>query len=120
MKGVYLIFIYLFVVAVTVCGNSGWISHPDYNLMKFPYITTNIGINNVTSTGIFTCNNAGLYQITAVIISRTSGATMGIFKNDVIMILSLYTAENSNNEQHTTTDVVMAELHVGDSIHMRR
>jgi hypothetical protein len=72
--------------------------------LEFPTIKTNIGINNVTSTGIFTCNNAGLYQITAVIISRTSGATMGIFKNDVIMISSLYTAENSNNEQHTTTD----------------
>ena len=48
--------IYIFVVAVTVCGNSGWTSHDDYNLMKFPYIKTNIGINNVTSTGIFTCN----------------------------------------------------------------
>jgi hypothetical protein len=52
---------------------------------------------------------------------------MGIFENDVIMISSLYTAENSNYEQHTTTDVVMTELHVvmtellvGDSIHMRR
>ena len=112
--------IYIFVVAVTVCGNSGWTSHDDYNLMKFPYIKTNIGINNVTSTGIFTCNSAGLYQITAVIFSRSSGGTMGIFENDVIMISSLYTAENSNYEQHTTTDVVMTELRVGDSIHMRR
>jgi hypothetical protein len=53
MKVVYLIFIYIYiyVVAVTVCGNSGWTSHDDYNLMKFPYIKTNIGINNVTSTG---------------------------------------------------------------------
>ena len=88
--------------------------------MEFPTIKTNIGINNVTSIGIFTCNNTGLYQITAVIIARTSGATMGIFKNDVIIISSLYTAENSNNEQHTTTDVVIAELHVGDIIYIKR
>lgn len=75
-------------------------------------------MNNLTSNTTFICNSAGLYQVTAVIIGKLSGATIHILNNND-RIASFYTAENANGEHHTTTEVAVMALQPGDTIFVK-
>lgn len=97
---------------VSSTGKAGIIN---FNNVKF-----SIGINNLlayTSTGKFTCENDGLYLISASIMSNANGAYYRIYLNGNVIS---YTMIGSNNQgtsmQHTSTVVLGRQLHANDSV----
>jgi hypothetical protein len=64
---------YLFSVALTVCSTGETANNGD--VVKFPYIHSNYGIQNITlfqQTGIFICEQEGLYMFFSNIMSNSA------------------------------------------------
>ncbi|CAG2212278.1 unnamed protein product [Mytilus edulis] len=78
-------------VALTACATGSTV--PGGTVVHFPNIQTNIGITNLSaykSTGKFVCTVAGLYHVSAVMMSNTDGELYGIYKNSDRMIRTYY------------------------------
>ncbi|CAG2212279.1 unnamed protein product [Mytilus edulis] len=77
-------------VALTACAAGSTV--PGETVVHFPNIQTNIGITNLSykSTGKFVCTVAGLYHVSAVMMSNTDGQSYYIYKNSDRMIRTYY------------------------------
>ncbi|XP_071135341.1 CAP-Gly domain-containing linker protein 1-like [Mytilus edulis] len=101
-------------VALTACATSSTV--PGGTVVHFPNIQTNIGITNLSaykSTGKFVCTVAGLYHVSAVMMSSTDGQYYYIYKNSDRMITTYYGKVHS---YVTRTSVFVTMLDVGDEI----
>ncbi|CAG2246175.1 unnamed protein product [Mytilus edulis] len=68
-------------VAMTAHPSSGTVSN---NIIKFDYVTFSVGITNLAtykSTAKFSCDQEGLYMISASVTSQTSSAYYYIYLN---------------------------------------
>ncbi|VDI58434.1 Hypothetical predicted protein [Mytilus galloprovincialis] len=104
-------------VALTACATYGTVSGG--TVVQFPNIKTNIGITDLSaykSTGKFVCTVAGLYHISAVIMSNTNDGYFHIEKNNAIMITTFY---GKVDNYQTRTRVFVTMLDVGDEITVR-
>ena len=66
---------YLFSVALTACSNVETVNTGE--VVKFPHVKSNYGIKNMTlfkQTGIFTCEQKGLYMFFSSMMTSASDA----------------------------------------------
>ncbi|CAC5402658.1 C1QL [Mytilus coruscus] len=104
-------------VALTACGTGSTVSAR--KVEHFLNIKTNIGITDLSaykSTGKFVCTVAGLYHVSAVMMSNTDGQYYMIYKNNDNMITTLYSKVYNHQ---TRTSVFVTMLDVGDEITVR-
>ncbi|VDI63222.1 Hypothetical predicted protein [Mytilus galloprovincialis] len=104
-------------VALTACATGSTV--PGGTVVHFPTIQTNIGITNLSaykSTGKFVCTVAGLYHVSAVMMSNTDGQYYYIYKNSGRMITTYY---GKVYHYQTRTRVFVTMLDVGDEITVR-
>ncbi|VDI75930.1 Hypothetical predicted protein [Mytilus galloprovincialis] len=102
-------------VALTACATAAS-TVPGGTVVHFPNIKTNIGITNLSayrSTGKFVCTVAGLYHVSAVMMSNTNDENYYIYKNSYRMIRAYYGKVHS---YVTRTSVFVTMLDVGDEI----
>ncbi|VDI81869.1 Hypothetical predicted protein, partial [Mytilus galloprovincialis] len=103
-------------VALTAC-HSRQSTVSSGKIVHFSDIRTNIGIIDVSSyksTGKFVCTVAGLYHISAVMMSNTNDAVYYIYKNNSRIITTLY--GQIDHYYETRTSVFVTMLNVGDEI----
>ncbi|XP_063400178.1 uncharacterized protein LOC134684798 [Mytilus trossulus] len=85
--------------------------------IKFTNIKTSIGMTDLSaykSTGTFICTVAGLYHVSAVMVSATNNAAIRIYKNNEVIITTYYGKTDGYPE--TSTSVFVKMLDVGDEI----
>lgn len=86
-------------------------------IVQFSEIKTDIGIADLSSyksTGKFVCTVAGLYHISAVMMSTTNDALYDICKNNGVIFTAFY--GKIDRYYKTTTSVIVTILNVGDEI----
>lgn len=81
-------------------------------------MSVGINISSYISTGIFTCEFAGLYQVSVTIMSQQSDAQFSIYKNGVSKVSSYVARHDLQQGYHTSTGVGVFELDVGHTIHI--
>ncbi|CAC5402657.1 C1QL [Mytilus coruscus] len=104
-------------VALTACHTGSTVSGG--KVVHFPIIKTNIGITDLSSyksTGKFVCTVAGLYHVSAVMMSNTDGQYYYIYKNNDRMSFTFY---GKVDIYQTRTRVFVTMLDVGDEITVR-
>ena len=74
------------------------------------------GVGKITQTGTFTCETAGLYLISAFILTNTNGAVTGMYRNNNLIAYGYF---SYNGHHQTTTVVVLEPLDVNDIISIR-
>ena len=74
------------------------------------------GVGKITQTGTFTCETAGLYLISAFILTNTNGAVTGMYRNNNLIAYGYF---SYNGHHQTTTVVVLERLDVNDIISIR-
>ncbi|CAG2246732.1 unnamed protein product [Mytilus edulis] len=82
-------------------------------IMKFSDVQYSVGITNLAAyrtTGNFTCEQEGLYIISASVMSLSSGAQFYIYMNGNIISDTYIAQNNSNNEKHTGAVTITREL----------
>ncbi|CAG2211179.1 unnamed protein product [Mytilus edulis] len=102
-------------VAVTSCVSIQK-TYNTHELVKFDDVRTSVGINNVSAfktSGKFSCEVKGLYQLSVHIASSTPHSTYSIYKNSNKLITT-YTM--SYGYITTSTGVTVVEMNVGDTI----
>lgn len=90
-------------------------------IVQFSEIRTDIGIADLSSyksTGQFVCTVAGLYHISAVMMSNTNDASYYIYKKNSKIFTTFYGKIDSNYYK-TRTSVIVTILNVGDEITVR-
>ncbi|CAC5383417.1 unnamed protein product [Mytilus coruscus] len=105
-------------VARTACRAASRVSVR--TVVHFPIIKTNIGITDLSaykSTGKFVCTVAGLYHVSAVMMSNTNDQYYYIFKNNDNMIITYY--GKVEGYYQTRTRVFVTMLDVDDEISVR-
>ncbi|XP_063402011.1 uncharacterized protein LOC134686271 [Mytilus trossulus] len=105
-------------VALTAC-HSSYSSVSASTVVQFSNIKTNIGITDLSSyksTGKFVCTVAGLYHVSAVMMSNTDAALYYIYKNNDTMITTYY---GKVHNYQTRTRVLVTMLDAGDEITVR-
>jgi hypothetical protein len=113
------IYIYLFSVALTACSNVEYVNSGD--VVKFPSVYRNYGLQNMTlfkQTGIFTCEQKGLYMFFSSITSTSK--IRGYFRwclNSSKYVSSIYVG--NQNDFETGSGMVTLELAVGDTVSLK-
>lgn len=105
----------IFTVAVTSCVSSQK-TYSTHELVKFDDLRTSVGIKNLSAfktSGKFSCEVKGLYQLSVHIASSTQSSTYSIYKNSNKLITT-YTM--SYGYATTSTGVAVVEVDVGDTI----
>jgi hypothetical protein len=74
------------------------------------------GVRKITQTGTFTCETAGLYLISAFILTNTNGAVTGMYRNNNLIAYGHF---SYNGHHQTTTVVVLERLDVNDIISIK-
>ncbi|VDI22108.1 Hypothetical predicted protein [Mytilus galloprovincialis] len=95
-------------VGFTSCASSGQTCSSG-SFIKFPDVLSKIGISNMStfkSSGKFTCEAEGLYQISVTILSHTGGKRFGIYMNNHL-VSKAYISSTSNSESGTAVAVVV-------------
>lgn len=91
------------------------------NVLKFDEVTTNIGQNYNPSTGVFTAQKEGVYQISCVIVSASRNPVhYWLYKNEERFSYG-YTSSNAHANSNTQNWIL--ELKKGDRVfiqHRRR
>lgn len=118
---IYYLLLIIFSVALTTCLSSD-IQTSSKDVLKFPDVKTFEGINNLPAfktTGLFTCEQTGLYLISVTIVTHTPGV-FSIYHNNAF-IIKAYTYNKVGNREtdHISTAVSAVVLNVGDSISVR-
>jgi hypothetical protein len=101
-------------VALTACANSE--TFLAGSVVKFTRIRSIVGINNISllnSTGKFSCEEEGLYQISVSIVSKTVHSRYNIFKNNRLIS---WTYVSDDDYIDTGTTVAAVELKVNDTL----
>ena len=71
------------------------------------------GVGKIKQTGTFTCETAGLYLMSALIMSYTNGAVTIMYRNNNVIVYGYFSV---NGNYQTTTVVVLQLLDVNDII----
>lgn len=108
-----------FSVAMTAC-NTHAPTLPSGSVVKFNNIRKHIGISSVSSfqnSGKFTCENEGLYLVSAWIVSNTDESQFAMYYNGD-SLASAYVMYDGASETNvgTATAIVSVELKVGDTV----
>ena len=110
--------VYLFSVALTACTNSETVRSRD--MVKFPNVKSNYGIKNMTlfkQTGIFTCEQKGLYVFFSSIMSSTKDGYFTWSVNS--KTLSGTYIGGSATHYRSGSGMVTVELDVGDTVSLK-
>lgn len=107
---------HLFVsVTLTACAQA---NHDCQNeIMMIKNVKVHVGINSlasIQSSGIFTCENPGLYLVDASIVNKAGGSTFSIRKNRSVVIQSYGSLHDQTYESASL--VAAVELNIGDTI----
>ena len=107
-----------FSVALTACSNSETVNGGD--IVKFPNVKTNYGLQNLTlfkQTGIFTCEQTGLYIFFSNILSNTAYGYFRWYLNNSKSLSAIYVS--SQNGYQSGSGMVTVELAVGDTVSLK-
>lgn len=99
---------FVFSVGFTSCASSGQ-TYSLGSFIKFPDVLSKIGISNIStfkSSGKFTCEAEGLFQISVTILSNTGNKRFGIYMNKHL-VSKAYISSTSNHESGTAVAVVV-------------
>ena len=109
---------YLFSVALTACSTSRHVMSG--NVIKFPNVQSNYGLQNMTQfkqTGIFTCEQKGLYMFFSSMMVYASDA---YFRWNVNSKTLSGTYVGGNTKDHKSgSGMVTVELAVGDTVSLK-
>ena len=109
---------YLFSVALTACSNNGYVSRGD--IVKFPDVKSNYGIKNMTlfkQTGIFTCEQKGLYMLFSSMMASASDAHFRWNVNSKTLS-GIYIGGHSTHYR-SGSGMVTVELDVSDTVSLK-
>jgi len=109
---------YLFSVALTACSNTATVNSGD--AVKFPNVKSNYGLQNLTlfkKTGIFTCEQKGLYIFFSNIVSNTAHAYFTWYLNNSNSLSDVYAS--NHDDYHSGSGMVTVELAVGDTVSLK-
>ena len=109
---------YLFSVALTSCSNGETVNNGD--VVKFPNVKTNYGLQNLTlfkQTGIFTCEQKGIYMFFSNILSTSIGVYFRWYLNNSTALSTIYVGDN--NHYQSGSGMVTLELAVGDTVFLK-
>lgn len=88
-------------------------------IITYDSVEPSNGIKNVTSfqtSGIFTCEKRGIYQISVFITTNTHNSRFNVYKN------KLYIAEIFNSFENfysTGTTIIVTEMEVSDTVFVK-
>ena len=106
---------YLFAVALTACTNTAIVNSGD--VVKFPNVKSHYGLQNLTQfklTGIFTCEQKGLYMFFSNILSNSPGGYFRWYLNNLNSLSAIYV---SNHDVYQSgSGMITVELAVGDTV----
>jgi hypothetical protein len=108
---------HFFSVALTSCSNGETVNSGD--VVKFPNVKTNYGLQNLTifkQTGIFTCEQKGLYMFFSNIVSSSSIAYFSWYLNNSNYLSTIYTSNRDHLFYQSESGMVTVELAVGDTV----
>lgn len=74
------------------------------------------GVGKIKQTGTFTCETAGLYLISAFIMTKTNGAATGMYRNSNLIAVGFVSV---NGHHQTTTVLGLERLDVNDIISIK-
>ena len=110
--------VYLFSVALTACSHSETVSRGD--ILKFANVNSNYGIKNMTlftQTGIFTCEQKGLYMLFSSMMTSASDAYFRWNVNSK-PLSGTYIGGNPTHYR-SGSGMVTIELDVGDTVSLK-
>ena len=109
---------YLFPVALTACSNTATVNTGD--VVKFPNVKSNYGIQNMTlfkQTGIFTCEQRGLYMFFSHIVSNTPNGYFCWYLNNSTYLSDVFV---SNHDVYQSgSGMITLDLAVGDTVSLK-
>jgi len=109
---------YLFSVALTACSNGETVNSGD--VVKFPNVNTNYGLQNLTlfkQTGIFTCEQKGLYMFFSNILSTSIGVYFRWYLSNSTALSTIYVGDNIHYQ--SGSGMVTLDLAVGDTVFLK-
>jgi len=110
--------VYLFSVALTACSKVETVNTGE--VVKFPNVKSNYGIKNMTlfkQTGIFTCEQKGLYIFFSNMVSNTAIGYFHWFVNNSKRLSAIYV--RYENVYQAGSGMVTLELAVGDTVSLK-
>ena len=108
----------LFTVALTACSNTAIVNSGD--VVKFPNVKSNYGLQNLMmfkQTGIFTCEQNGLYMFFSNIVSNTKPAYFRWYLNNSKSLSSVYVSYQ--DVYQSGSGMVTLDLAVGDTVSLK-
>ena len=109
---------YLFSVALTACSNTATVNSGD--AVKFPKVHINYGIQNMTlfkQTGIFTCEQKGLYMFFSNMMSYSKDGYFRWYLNNSTYLSGVYVGYQT--QYQSGSGMVTLELAVGDTVSLK-
>ena len=109
---------YLFSVALTACSNGVTVNSGD--VVKFPNVKSHYGLQNMTlfkQTGLFTCEQKGLYMFFSNILSNSGDGYFRWYLNNLRYLSDIHIG-NKNNYR-SGSGMVTLELAVGDTVSVK-
>jgi hypothetical protein len=107
-----------FPVALTSCSNAETVNSGD--VVKFPNVQSNYGIQNMTlfkQTGIFTCEQKGLYMFFSSILLNTVNGYFKWLLNNSAPLSIIYVGDD--DVYQSGSGMVTVELAVGDTVSLK-
>jgi len=107
-----------FSVALTACANAVTVNIGD--VVKFPHVKSNYGLQNMTlfkQTGIFTCEQKGLYMFFSSIVSNSDDGYFRWYLNNSTYLSDIHIG--AQNEHRSGSGMVTLELVVGDTVSLK-
>ena len=109
---------YLFSVALTACSRTETVNSGA--TVKFSNVKSNYDLQNLAQfqqTGIFTCEQKGLYMFFSNIMSSTPGGYFRWYINTWTYLSAVYV--NGNHDYQSGSGMVTVELDVGDTVSLK-
>ena len=109
---------HLFAVALTACRNTAIVNKGD--VVKFTNVKTNYGLQNLAQfkqTGIFTCEQKGLYMFFSNILSNFKNSYFRWYRNNLNILSDIYVS--NHNIYQSGSGMVTVELAVGDTVSLK-
>jgi len=109
---------YLFSVALTACANYETVNYGD--VVKFTNVHINYGLQNMTlfkQTGIFTCEQKGLYMFFSNMMSYSKDGYFRWYLNNSTYLSGVYVGYQT--QYQSGSGMVTLELAVGDTVSLK-
>jgi hypothetical protein len=106
---------YLFSIALTSCSYGATVNYGD--VVRFPNVKTNYGLQNLTlfkQTGIFTCEQKGLYMFFSSMMSHTAEGFLRWYLKNPHSLSAIYVG--NHDDYQSGSGMVTIELDVGDTV----